>query len=179
MLFFYPNGIFLTLKNITKQFILITLMSSLLFGCATYHGDGIVVKKEIYNFSHKKSLKPIKDRTADGGLVGATSGAMGGATLGLIAGGLSASGGAGVAISTLVGALGGGLIFGGIGAAVGSSVGLLQYGLTPSEKELWQYQVKSLKDSKMLSVTQQTATIPLDSKVKIMEQNGRMFIKRK
>lgn len=154
-------------------------MSSLLFSCATYHGDGIVFKKEIYNISHKKSLKPIKDRTVGGGLVGATSGAMGGATLGLIVGGLSAPGGAEVAISILAGALGGGLVFGGIGAAVGSSIGLLQYGLTSSEKEIWQYQVKSLKDSKVLSVTQQNATIPLDSKVKIMEQNGRMFIRRK
>lgn len=160
-----------------NRFVLISLISSLLFGCATYQGDGVVVQKQLYSVGHKRIADPIKDRTKNGALVGATSGGALGGLLGSFMGGISIP--ANVLTGTLIGALGGGLILGGIGAVIGSGVGLMQYGLTPSKKEVWQYQVKSSSSNKILKINQKTSNIPLHSKVKIMEDNGSMFIRRK
>ncbi len=154
-----------------------TLISILLFGCATYQGDGVVIKKELYAVSHKKSSDPIKERTQNGALLGATGGATLGGLFGLFGGGITH--GADVPLWTLGGAGIGGLILGGIGAVMGSGVGLIQYGLTPSKKEVWQYQVKSSDSNKVFKINQKNSNVPLNTHVKIMEQNGAMFIRSK
>lgn len=164
-------------KNlILVRSVLVILISSLLFGCtATYQGDGTVVDKQQFSMAHTKKTAPIEERTVQGGLIGATSGATVGGAIGLLGSVLAPS--ASAATWTLAFASAGGLIFGGAGLLLGGGIGLAQYGLTPSEKDVWQYKVKASNSSGLLVIRQKAPSIPLDSYVKIMKKNGALSIK--
>jgi len=60
----------MTSKRVISRFILITLITSMLFGCATtYHGDGIVIdKQKAYTKNHlKNGLKKGSSSAIAGG----------------------------------------------------------------------------------------------------------------
>lgn len=139
LMFFTNNLIFV-------RGFLVGLIFSLLFGCAaTYQGDGTVIDKQRFSIAHVKNTAPIKERTAQGGLIGIASGATVGGAIGLLGSVLAPS--ASAATWTLAFASAGGLISGGVGLLIGGGLGIAQYGLTPSEKDVWQYKIKSLNDS--------------------------------
>ncbi|MDX2347050.1 MAG: hypothetical protein QNK11_09295 [Legionella sp.] len=148
---------------------------AMLFGCATtQHGDGIVIKKELYGVSSKKDTAPIKNRTVQGGSSGAIGGGAFAGFFGLLATGLSS----GSAATALAAGAFGGVIGGAAGLIVGSSVGLIEYALNPSHSATWQYQVKSLNTDKIFTIKEQSTNVPLHSRVKVLETKGKIFIKK-
>jgi hypothetical protein len=165
------------IKNlIFVRSILSGLMLSLLLSCATtYQGDGRVIDTQKVSIAHPKTTGIVKERTAQVGLIGAASGATVGGAFGLLGALLSPS--ASAAGWTLAFASGGALVSGGVGLLLGSGLGLAQYGLTPSEKDMWQYKVKSLSGPESFIIRQKAPPIPLDSHVKIMKKNGVLSIK--
>jgi len=156
--------------------VLVGLTFSLLFGCATaYQGDGTVIDKQPFSLAHTKSAAPIKERAVQAGLIGATCGATVGGAFGLI--GASITPKASEAGWTLAFASAGALISGGVGLLLGGGFGLAQYALTPSEKDVWQYKVKSLHGPKTFIINQKAPSIPLHANVKVMERHGTLLIK--
>ena len=79
--------------------------------------------------------------------------------------------------STLAGATifagAGALTLGLVGAVAGASAG---YYMTKVNS--YQYTVKSLDDASIYTIQQYATPIPLNTKVKIMERNGSMFIRK-
>ncbi|MDF1684946.1 MAG: hypothetical protein P1U36_09885 [Legionellaceae bacterium] len=167
---------FFTNNLVSVRSVLVGLIFSLLFGCATtYQGDGEVIDKQPFSIAHTKTTAPIKERTVQGGLIGVASGATVGGTIGLLGAVLAPS--ASAATWTLAFASAGGLISGGVGLLLGGGLGLAQYGLTPSEMDVWQYKVKASNSSELWVIRQKAPPIPLDSHVKVMKKNGTLLIK--
>ncbi|MDF1677354.1 MAG: hypothetical protein P1U32_01505 [Legionellaceae bacterium] len=150
-----------------------------MLSCATYRGEGIVTRKELYSEGHAKSTAPIKKHAKRGMRIGAETGLGVGGFLAAFMAGLSSPGNRkalpGIVLADIAG---GTLIFGSIGTIIGSTVGLLQYLITPAEKAMWQYEVKTVNSKETFTVNQKIANIPLNAHVKVMEQNSRLFIQR-
>lgn len=66
-----------------------------------------------------------------------------------------------------------------LGTAVGSGAGVVTYALDPKNTSTYQYKVKSLTNAKILTIQQRTVPIPLNAKVRILERNGSVFIRKK
>ncbi len=153
------------------RFILITLMSALLFACATtYHGDGIVIEK--HYMGKKDHFKPAQK-------AGIRSGAVGGAALasfslfyGIGEGVSVGSNILGVAIWGSLGALGVGLPV----AATAITVPFLADKLTKAD--VYQFKVKSLSENKTYIVEQYSPPISVNTKVQIIERNKKVFVKK-
>jgi len=160
-------------KKITRYTSLILSVSTL-FGCAvTSHGDGIVIAEQKTNNINERQNQ-IKHNAKVVGIAGAIGGGLVGGTFilwyGLMEGSSLASTLAGATIFAGAGAL----TFGLVGAVVGGSVGYYYMGKVNS----YQYTVKSLHDSNIYKIKQYSAPIPLNTKVKVLERNGSMFIRK-
>ena len=156
--------------------VLVIFMMSLLLSCATtYQGDGIVIEQQKFSVAHAKKTDVIQERTTQAGLIGATSGAAVGGAFGLLGAVLAPS------VSaigwTVAGASAGALLSGGAGLLLGGGLGLVQYGLTPSESDVWQYKVKSLNGPQTFIINQKAPLIPLHANVQILEKKGVLLIK--
>lgn len=165
--------------NTLTRFILFCLLVSMLFGCAaTYHGDGIVISEQKINNS-VQIPSHIKQGAKIGGTVGAISGGVVGAGFGILYFGL---GGASHAATyyggSIFGAALGGVTFGLVGAAIGMSAAYVSEKITENSAN-YQYTVRSLYDvKKTFTIRQYSIPVPLNTKVKILERNGTMFIRK-
>lgn len=156
--------------------ICVGLMFSLLLGCATtYQDKGTVVDKQPFSLAHAKSATPIKKRAVQAGLIGATAGATVGGAFGLLGASITPS--ASAAGWTAACASGGALLSGGVGLFLGGGFGLAEYALRSSEKDVWQYKVKSLNGPKTFIINQEAPSIPLHAKVNVIKKNGALLIK--
>lgn len=168
------------MKKIISCFVLITFMIHL-GGCVTTHnlGEGIVVSKKHLN--NKPKLE-VGDNTITGAKVGGKIGAVGGGAIGgaigLVPGVLSQSA-AGVLISIAIcGAIGAG-IFGLATGVVGAALGYAGDLVIQNTPE-YEFNIKSLQDSQNFIIRQRTgSSIPLNSKVIILEKKGQLFIKKR
>ena len=157
-------------------------------GCASNYQQGngtVIAVKKMYD----KDYKPhqiSETGTQIGGIAGAAGGASIGGILGLMAGVLGASSGLGsgmLVLSTIVGAGVGGVIGGVAGCAVGGTVGYLADTVIPSSG-MYQFEVKRNNDSslypdpKILTIIQYSKEIPVNTKVRIFDKNGSLFIRK-
>ena len=166
----YKILIMLMLHKKSSRFIFLIFIISMLLGCATTHyGDGIVIAEQKIIQKEPVNYHPIKNGAKNGALIGALGG--GATALGLIAF-LGASPIAGVFLFPI--------LYGTtLGTAIGSGAGIVAYALNPKNSSTYQYKVKSLTNAKILTIQQQTLPIPLNAKVRILERNGSMFIRKK
>lgn len=157
------------------SFLIMSSASILLFGCVTtQHGNGIVIKKEMYNVAKKRNLSTIKERTLKTAAPAALGGAAAFGAFGGVATLLSPSHDVVPLLSfTAIGAFIGGTV----GLISGGGIGLLEYGFMSSHATTWQYKVKSLNTDKVFTIREQSTSIPLNTEVKVIERNGEMFIR--
>ena len=148
-------------------------MFSMTLGCATtYHGDGIIVSEQ--KIGNKNHLKAGKKAGARGAMVGGIAGASFAGWYSLMEPGISVGIDlAGVAIWGAAGALAIGVPV--AVAAIGTS-----YLIDKSDKRnIYQFKIKSFKEDKIFTIEQYAVPMPVNTKVKILERNGSVFIKRK
>jgi len=158
-------------KSLIKNLAIMTLITSMLFGCATtYHGDGIVIdKQKVYTQNHlKNGLKKGSSAAIAGGLLVGTVVSVGSVLLGAGAAEIPI-----VALATLGYGAASALTFGAGGIIVGAGTSYFLY----SSKNMQQFKVKSLETGKIFLI-EQYSSIPLNTKVKIIERNDRVFIKK-
>ena len=169
-----------------KKFIALltcTILLFNLFGCATNQSQGygtVVTVKKISG----KDYKPHHSTETGarfGGVVGAASGASLGGLVGILAGGLAGAGGSVMVISTVVGAGVGGVLGGIAGLTVGSTLGYLADTSLP-DAGMYQFEVKLnndptlYPDAKLLTITQYSRPIAVNTKVRIVERDGTLYI---
>lgn len=147
-----------------------SVITSLLFGCATYQGDGVVIEKQ--KIGKKDHFKTAKKAGIRSGAVAAT--ALGSLVLwyGIMEGASVSGDILGVAIFGSAAALGVGLPV----AATAIIVPFLADKLTKAD--VYQFKVKSLSDNKIYTVEQYSPPIPVNTKVKIIERNNKVFVKK-
>lgn len=153
----------------------------MLFGCVTTnHGYGVIIAERKENDMRDRQ-NHIKDRIKhDAKIAGTTSAIGGGVLLGSFAawyGFMEVGVGSALAGAALWGAAGA-LTFGLAGAAVGGTAGYL-IEKSNAKSDLYQFTVKSLQDvGKVYTVKQYSSPIPLNTKVKILERDGSLFIRK-
>jgi hypothetical protein len=162
----------------TAQLTIITLTFSMLFGCATtYHGDGIIVSEQ--KIGKKNHLKEGAKAGVRGATVGGTASASFVLWYGLMEAGVP---------STLVSAgnlLAGMAILGSAGAlaiavpAAVTAVGTSYVINKSNKKDIYQFNVKSLNKDKTFIIKQYAVPMPVNTKVRIIERNGSVFMKKK
>jgi hypothetical protein len=155
MLFLCNLWLIITQRKLVTHFILITVITSMLFSCVTtYHGDGVVIeKRKYYTQNHFKK-----------GLI---------VTVGSILLGAGVDAIPNVAISCLFLGAASALTFGAAGIVVGAGTSYFLY----RSKNMQQFKVKSLETGKIF-IIEQYSSIPVNAKVKIIERNKRVFIKK-
>ncbi len=153
------------------RFFMIVLMSSLLFGCATtYHGDGVVIKQQ--KIGKKDHFKPAKKAGVRSGLVAGTALSSFSLLYGIGEGVSVGSNILGIVIWGSVGAFGVGLPV----AATAITVPFVADKLTKAD--VYQFKVKSLSNNKVYIVEQYSPPISVNTKVKIIERNNKVFVKK-
>lgn len=164
------------------HFTCLLFVISMLFGCKTIdHGYGIIIAEQKKDKRYDRQChmkKQMKHYAKTAGTTGAISGGFLGGSIALWYGMME-----GVAIAPIVGgtiasAAAGALTFGLAGIMVG---GISGYAIEESNSKLalYQFKVKSLYDNgKIYTIEQYVSPIPLDSKVKILEKHGSLFIKK-
>lgn len=156
-------------KKFTRALFLMLIIAMLLGCVTTQYGDGIVVAEQKIIEKQPVNYHPIKNGARNGALFGALSG--GASALGLIAF-VGASPIAGVFIIPI--------LYGtALGTAIGSGAGVVAYALNPKKSTTYQYKIKSLTNAEIFTIQQQTIPIPLNAKVRILERNGTLFIRKK
>jgi hypothetical protein len=156
----------------TKRAASLTLILAMLSSCATtYHGDGVITSKQ--KIGKKNHLQAGKKAGTKGAIVG-------GAAAGSFIGWTGIMEGVGVG-STLTSVA----IFGAAGALtvglpVAATVATTSYLVNKkNNKDVYRFNVKSLKDNKTFVVEQYAIPMPVNTKVQIIERNKSVFIKRK
>jgi len=162
----------------TSRLTILTLIFTMLLGCATtYHGDGIIIKEQ--KIGKKKHLKEGKKAGTRGAIVGGTAAATLYLWSGLMEAGIPSTlavAGGSLAVMGIVGSAGA-LVIGlpVAAAAIGTS-----YLIDKSnKKDMYQFNVKSLEENKTYTIEQYAVPMPINTKVKILERNGVVFIKKK
>lgn len=179
MILYDQIAAFMFLKSLVRSTSLI-LIASLLLGCVTNHGYGVVIAEQHEkHFVERKNY--IKNQTKHDAKVGGTVGSAGGGVLlGSFAawyGFMEVGVGSALAGAAVWGAAGA-LTFGLAGAAIGGTAGYV-IEKSKSKYEHYQFKVRSLQDAtKIYTVKQYSPPIPLNTKVKILERNGSTFVRK-
>jgi len=163
--------------KITTYFLLATLTLSL-SSCATTHrlGDGVIVAAKPLNEHDYSSSDRTETGAKIGGTIGAVGGGIVGGAIGLVPGFMSGSA-PGLMICTIGGAVIGATIFGVTAGAVGGTVGYAA-DLTAQNRSQYEFKVKSDNQSQILTITQYSGAIPLNTSVRILEKNGTIFVRK-
>lgn len=168
--------------KILTRFICLFLTVSMLFGCVTTnHGYGVIIAERKENDTRDRQ-NHIKDRMKHDAKIVGTASAIGG---GILCGSFVLWYGImeGVSIGpvlagTAIWATAGALTFGLAGVVAGGTAGYLVE-KSNAKSELYQFTVKSLQDvGKVYTVKQYSSPIPLNTKVKILERDGSLFIRK-
>jgi hypothetical protein len=161
-------------KKITRTTILI-LMFSMTLGCATtYHGDGIIISEQkIGNKNHFKAGKKAGTR---GAMAGGIAGVSFAAWCGHMVGGVTL---ASVGDTLLAMAVLGTLEALTIGTPVAVAAGTFYLIDKSNKRNTYQFKIKSLEENKTFTIDQYAVPMPVNTKVKILERNGSVFIKKK
>lgn len=165
------------ISKITTYFLLATLTFSV-SGCATTHrlGDGIIVAAKPLNEHDYSPHDRTETGAKVGGVIGAVSGGVVGGVIGLIPGIMSGTM-PGLMICTIGGSVIGATIFGLTVGAVGGTVGYAA-DLTVQNRSQYEFKVKSDNKSQIMTITQYSSAIPLNTSVRILEKNGTIFIRK-
>jgi len=172
----------LVLCKILTRYICLFLTVTMLFGCVTTnHGYGVIIAERKENDMRDRQNQ-IKDRMKhDAKMVGTTS-AIGGGILGgsfALWYGIMEVGSVGpILAGTAIWATAGALTFGLVGVVAGGTAGYF-IEKSNAKSDMYQFTVKSLQDvGKVYTVKQYSSPIPLNTKVKIIERDGSLFIRR-
>lgn len=167
----------MSLYSSLTRIIPLVLIVSLLCSCVLpqHYADGVVVAAEKVPNSFSLKQRVIKD-TQNFGTTGAiVGGVVGGSVFGLFSfllGDLPSA-----AILGLVGAGAGALSVGLLGVATGAGIGVSR-GYINSHAIQYEYAVKTL-DKGMFTIKQYATPIAVNTKVNILRQNDRLFIRKK
>ncbi len=158
--------------------ILICLLLIELTACATIssQGSGVVVSEKKLNHMTLEA----GDKTIEAAKVGGKAGIIGGGVIGGVVGlmpGLMTGSPQGLVICSAAGAVIGAGVFGLTGGFLGGTVGYMG-DLAVQNTPEYEFRVKSLNDSRILTIIQHSRAIPVNSRVLILEKNGKLFIKR-
>ncbi|MDP3561322.1 MAG: hypothetical protein Q8R83_03995 [Legionellaceae bacterium] len=162
----------------TTAYVLSITITLSLTSCATTHrvGNGIVIAEKKIN---ELDYKP-HDRTLTGlkvgGTVGAVTGGVVGGVIGLLPGIMSGSL-PGLVICTFAGSVIGATIVGLTGGTIGGGVGYAG-DLFVQNQSVYEFKVKSLNYPEILTITQHSSAIPLNSSVRILEKENTVFIRK-
>ncbi len=168
--------------NMFKKFVILVVMASSVLslgGCATtnYVGDGIVMQSTPL---HHFDLKPGA-HTKKGAIQGLTYGGIGGVLIGTGVGLVIAAADVptlgGFLVGGIVGAAAGAAYYGILGGIIGTSTGYIS---DVSHKNFPHYEMKvqSIPYAKVLTITQYSTQIPLNTRVRIFEKNGQFFVRK-
>jgi hypothetical protein len=171
------NPLVLMLRKIlTCLFLFVFILSST--GCVTTYqrGDGIVISEKKLNqmtlHSGDKTIKGAKI----GGTAGIVSGGIIGGAVGLVPGFMSGSV-PGLVICTVVGGVIGASVLGLTGGALGGTVGYVSDLVVQNAPE-YEFRIKPLNESKILTIRQHSGVIPVNTRVRILEKNNAIFIRK-
>ena len=149
-----------------------------LTACATMspQGNGIVVSQKKLNHMTLEA----GDKTIEAAKVGGKVGVVGGGVIGGVVGlmpGLMTGSPQGLIICSAAGAVVGAGLFGLTGGMLGGTVGYMGDLVVQNAPE-YEFKVKSLSDSRIITVIQHSGAIPINSRVLILEKNGKLFVKK-
>lgn len=162
-------------KSIASLSLACLLLS--LNGCATTHfvGDGIVKQTKPLHHLDIKPGEHTKNAAIKGLTYGGIGGGIFGSAVGMIIGSeLSAPG---IIVGGVVGGVVGAAYYGLLVAAVGTSLGYLS-DLAHKNYPHYEMKVQSVPYAQVWTVTQYTTEIPLNTKVRVFERNGKMFVRK-
>lgn len=159
-------------------YILVATFSLSLCGCATTHhlGDGVIVAAKPLNEQDYNPVNRTETGVKLGGKIGAVGGGIVGGAVGLVPGLMSGSA-PGLMICTIGGAAIGATLLGVTAGAVGGTVGYAA-DLTAQHRSHYEFKVKSDHEAQVLTVTQYSSAIPLNTSVRILEKNGTLFVRK-
>lgn len=168
--------------TLIKKFITLSILiifTSTLVGCATtYHrGDGVIIAEKRIKDKDYKPHRVTETGALIGGSVGGAGGAITGGSIGFLVGLFSNSIPIAV-LSALSGGVAGALVVGAAGSVIGGGLGYAVDATTPGAG-VYEFTVKSGNERKLLTITQYTTPIPLNTPVHILEKNNLIFIKKK
>ena len=148
----------------------------MLSSCATtYHGDGVITSKQ--NIGKKNHLQAGRKAGTKAGIVGGAAVGSFVTYYGLMEGGAT--------VANIGNTLGGVALLGSaaaltVGLPVAVAVATTSYLVNQkNNKDIYRFNVKSLKDNKTFVVEQYAIPMPVNTKVEIIERNKSVFIKRK
>jgi outer membrane lipoprotein SlyB len=163
-------------KILNCLFLFVFILSST--GCVTTYrrGEGVVISEKKLNQMNLESGNKTVEGIKIGGTAGMVGGGVIGGAVGLIPGIMSGSS-AGLVICTAVGGVIGAGLLGLTGGVLGGTVGYLG-DLAVQNAPEYEFKIKQFNGSQILTIRQHSSVIPINTRVRILEKNGELFIKK-
>ncbi len=157
----------------------LVLIVSLLCSCVfpQHYADGVVIGAEKIPNSFSLKQRVIKDTQTFGTTGAIVGGIVGGTVFSLIGFAMIPGDLPAIALVGLMGGGAGALSLGLLGVATGAGIGVSR-GYINSHAVQYEYAVKTL-DKGMFTIKQYATPIAVNTKVKILRQNDRLFIRKK
>lgn len=163
-------------KILTCLFLFAFILSST--GCVTTYrrGEGVVLSEKKLNQMNLQSGDKTIEGAKVGGTAGMVSGGIIGGAIGLIPGIMSGSM-PGLVICTAIGSVIGGSLLGLTGGVLGGTVGYVG-DLAVQNAPEYEFRIKQVSNSQILTIRQHSNAIPINTSVRILENNGKLFIRK-
>ncbi|PJD93339.1 MAG: hypothetical protein CK424_02850 [Legionella sp.] len=168
----------MTLYCLHTRIIPLLLIVSMLCSCIfpQHYADGVITATQEIPNTYSMKHRVFQDTATFGRASAVAGGVIGGVCFGAL-GGLISGNPLFAGIASVVGVGAGALSMGLIGITAGAGVGLSR-GYINSHAIQYEYTVQSL-DKGIFNIKQYSSPIPVNTKVKILRQNDRLFIRKK